>query len=275
MKITFLFISLTIFLPLISAQDDLFNNPVDFGMGRTGAVTVDAWSHFSNPSGIADMTDLTVGIGYNNQYGIKEFDSKSAICIIPTKLLNIGAGYVYYGFEQFNIQRGNLSVARNIAPWLKMGMRFNYISQYQIFTERFSLFTIDAGLQLKPSKNVGIGFFAVNPMGVKWQFPDWEEYQNSFLGAALLYEPLKALTIEMGIIKNIKYPAELSFSVNVPVFEQIILRGAVMTNPVRIGFGGGFKWKPISIDLAFNHHATLGFSSSFGLLFSISSLIKK
>jgi hypothetical protein len=112
-------------------------------------------------------------------------------------------------------------------------------------------------------------------MALKWKLPYWEEYQTSFLGAAVCYEPVKELSLEMGIIKNIKFPEQLSFSVNVPLHEQVVLRSAIMTNPVCIGFGGGFKWKPLTIDLAFNHHATLGFSSSFGLLYSIASLIKK
>ena len=275
MKLQLLILLLGVWVSAVSAQEyNLFNNPVDYGVGRTGAVTVNTWSHFSNPSGISDMTDLVAGIGYNNLYGIKELDSKAAICIIPTNLLIIGVGYVYYGFEYFNIQQGNLSFARNIAPWCKMGMRFNYFSKRQIHSETLHLFTIDAGLQLKPSEKVGIGFYAVNPMAIKWRLPDWEDYQTSFLAAALLYEPIKELSFEVGIIKNIKLPTELSFSLNVPLHDQVILRGAVLTNPVRLGFGGGFKWKPVTIDLAFNHHSVLGFSSSFGLLFSITQLIK-
>jgi hypothetical protein len=207
-------------------------------------------------------------------YGIKEFSSQSAICIIPTKLLIVGTGYVYYGFEQYNVQRANLSAARNIAPWCKMGMRFNYISKYQIFTERHNLFTVDAGLQVKPAESVGIGFYAVNPFALKWELPFWEEYQTSFLATAVSYEPVKMLSLEMGVIKNMKLPEQFSFSLNVPLHEQVILRGAVLTNPVSIGFGGGFKWKPLTIDVAFNHHATLGFSSSIGILYSIASLIK-
>lgn len=275
MKIKSLFFFLILFSPSAYAQYELFNNPVDHGLGRTGAVTVNSWSHFSNPSGIADMTELVAGIGYNNLFGVKELDSKAAICIIPTKLIIIGAGYVYYGFEDYNSQIINLSVAKNLAPWCKMGMRFNYMSRRQIHSESLFLFTLDAGLQLKPAENVGIGFYAVNPMALKWELPNWEEYQSSYISAALLYEPAKQLLIEVGLVKNIKTPTEMSFSINVPIHEQVVLRSGMMTNPIRLGFGGGFKWKPVTIDLAFNHHSVLGFSTSVGLLFSIKQMKQK
>ena len=271
-KIKYLLSASLLFINLfnyINAQDDLFNNPVDHAVGRTGALTIDSWSHFSNPSGISDINEITAGIGYNRLFDVKEFDSKSALCIIPTKLINIGAGYVYYGFELFNIQRINLSAARNIAPWCKMGMRFNYLVQRDIYAEKISIFTLDAGLQLKTSEKTALGFYAVNPMAVKWKLPDWEQYQTSYLAAAFLYEPVNELSFEAGIIKNMKLDHEFSFSLNVPIYDKIILRGAVMSNPIRLGLGGGFKWKPIKLDIAVNHHSVLGFSSSFGLLFSI------
>ena len=261
--------SLILIYNSLFAQDDLFNNPVDHGLGRTGAVTVDAWSHFSNPSGIADIDGITAGIGYNRLFDVKDFDSKAAIGIFPTKLLNIGAGYVYYGFELFNTQRINLSAARNIAPWCKMGMRFNYIFQRDISAETISIFTVDAGLQLKTSEKTRLGFYAVNPMAVKWKLPDWEQYQTSYMAAAFLYEPVNELSFEAGVIKNMKLNPEYSIALNVPIYEKIILRGAILTNPIRIGFGGGFNWKPLTLDFAVNHHSVLGFSSSFGLIFSI------
>ncbi|MCL2074743.1 MAG: hypothetical protein FWH18_12545 [Marinilabiliaceae bacterium] len=253
----------------IFAQDDLFNNPVDHALGRTGAVTVDTWSHFSNPSGISDIEQIKVGIGYNRLFEVKDFDAKAAICIFPTKLLNIGAGYVHYGFELFNTQRVNISAARSLAPWIKMGMRFNYIIQHEISSDKHSIFTLDAGLQLKPSEKTGLGFYTVNPFAVKWKLPHWEQYQTSFVAAAFLYEPIKELSFEIGAIKNMKFDPEYSFALNVPVFDKLILRSAILTNPIRIGFGGGFNWKPITLDFAVNHHSVLGFSSSFGLIFSI------
>jgi len=279
MRHFFINITLLIFFAFLLsstfAQETRFNNPVDYGLGRTGAVTLNAWSHFSNPSGISDINEIIAGIGYNRQFNVKELDSKSAIGIIPAKLANFGVGYVYYGFELYNEQLINLSVARNIAPWCKMGMRFNYVSRYQIDSDSYQLITLDAGLQLKPSEKTAFGFYAVNPMAVKWEFPDWEEYEPSFVAAALNYEPVKKVSLEMGVVKNMKLPVKYSFSLNVPLHEFIILRSAIITEPIQLGIGGCFKWKPISLDFAFNHHSVLGFSTSFGLLYSIKSFEKK
>ena len=265
-------IFLLAFVTLASAQDDLFYNPIDHGIGRNGAVTLHPWSHFSNPSGIAGVSEITAGIGYHRSFEVKEFDSKTILCIIPTKLVVAGVGYSYFGFEYFNIQRYNLSVARSIAPWCNMGIRFNYITHRQIEAEANYVITFDAGLQFVPAEKVRIGFYAVNPASTQWNLPDWDEYQNVFMAAAIAYEPVQNLSLEMGILKNSKYPAELSFSLEVPLYEQIVIRGNVATEPLRLGLGAGFKWKAFMFDAGFGYHSALGISSSFGLLVSMGSL---
>ena len=272
MKLPYINLFLLIFsTTFASAQDNLFHNPIDYGIGRSGAVTLNPWSHFSNPSGISDVSDITVGLGYHRLFEVKELDSKTLLCIIPTKLLTTGVAYNYFGFEYFNIQRYNLSVARSIAPWCKMGIRINYNTHRQIDAERNNIMTFDAGLQFKPAERIRIGFYAVNPASTKWKLPDWDEYQTVFLSAGIAYEPVENIFLEAAILKNSKFPAEFSFSLEVPLYERIIIRGAVAAEPLRLGLGTGFKWNLFTLDAAFNYHSALGISTSFGLLASIGS----
>ncbi|MDR2926959.1 MAG: hypothetical protein LBV41_01965 [Cytophagaceae bacterium] len=256
------------------AQDDLFHNPVDAAVGNTGSTTTHAWSFFSNPAGISNISDVIAGIGYHHPYGIKELDSKTIHCIIPAKLLITGVGYTYYGFEYFNIQRENIVAARQIASWCQMGLRFNFLTMKQQNFESYHVFTVDGGIQLKPSEKIRIGFYAANVGAVRWKLPDRNEYQSSFVAAGVAYEPAKGVVLETGIVKDSKRLSEYSFALTVPLHKNIVFRGAGMSTPLRLGFGAGFKWKPFAINVGMNHHASLGFSSSFGLLFAVGSLFK-
>ena len=274
MKHCYLLFFLTILTSPIFTQSFLFKNPVDHGIGRNGALGSGAWSFFSNPSGITTIKVPSAGIGYSSGFHIKELASKAAFASIPTSYFTGAVGFTHFGFQNFNMQQYSLAAARQLAPWLQMGVRFNYFLRHQTGSETFGITTLDAGLQIKPDPKVSIGFFTVNPAQVKWNLHDWEEYQLSAVAAALAYNPASEVSLEIGVLKNSDYPPETSFAIEAPVHKMVVLRGAAVTNPFRLGFGSSLLWQSMGFDIGFNHHATLGFSSSFGMMFYLGSFTR-
>ncbi len=258
----------------VFSQGVLFFSPVDQGIGRTGTLGVDSWSFFSNPAGLSGVDMPSAGIGYYSGFHIKELASRAAFGCFPTSLVTVAGGFTHYGYEHFNIQQYALAAARQMAPWLRLGIRINYFLRNQTGSERLGLATLDAGFQIDPDPKVSIGFFTINPARLKWNLSDWSEYQASGVAAAIGYKPVQSLNLELGVLKNVGYPVETCFAIEAPIHKQVVIRGAVTTEPLRLGFGAGFKWQLLSFDLGINHHSTLGFSSSFGILFYLRSLSK-
>jgi hypothetical protein len=274
MKHYYLLFLLFILTSPIFTQGLLFKNPIDQSIGRTGALGDGPWSFFSNPSGIASTKTPSAGFGYHSGFHIKELGSRAAFASIPTSLLTGAAGFTHFGFEHFNIQQYALATARQIAPWLQMGVRVSYFLRQQTGSERLGITTLDAGLQIKPDPRVSLGFFVINPARVKWKLQDWDEYQPSFVAAAIAYKPAKEVSLELGVLKNDGFATEASFAIEAPIHKLVTLRGAAVTNPLRLGFGSSFLWQSFGFDVGFNHHATLGFSSTFGLVFYLPSFAR-
>lgn len=271
-QLLIVFFLLLFFDVWISAQGVLFFNPSDQGIGRTGALGTDGWSLFTNPSGLASLEEPHAGIGYYSGFHLKELSSRAAIAVVPLPWMTAGAGMVHFGFEHYSMQQFMLAASREMAPWLKLGLRFNYLVRRQTGNESMGLFTLDAGLQITPHPEIFLGFYAVNPAQQKWRLHDWDELQPSLVAAAVQYRPSSLLKMDVGLLKETAFKPELSFGMDFSVHKLVVLRGAVTGEPLRLGLGAGLSWRNLTFDMGLNHHATLGFSSSFGILLHLPTL---
>lgn len=266
-------VALIFYFGQVLTQGVLFYSPTEQAIGRTGALGSTSWSFFSNPAGIASVENSSAGIGYYSGFHIKELSSRAAFVAIPLSLLTGATGFSHFGFEHYSLQQYSVAAARQMAPWLRLGIKFNYFLRSQTGSRQYEISTLDAGFQIEPDPKVSVGFYVINPARVKWKLQDWDEYQPSVVAAALAYKPVTSLILELGVLKDADSPASTSFSIEAPLYNKMAtLRGALSTEPLRLGFGAGIQWRFICFDLGLNHHETLGFSSSFGMLFNISYL---
>lgn len=252
-----------------------FKAPSGQLLGRNGALNDDAWSFFSNPAGVAKMLTPVAGIGYQNDYFLNELSSRSALFVIPNSLFVGAAGFSHFGFSHFSLQQYSLMAARELAPWLNMGMRFNYHLRQQIGSNNYGLLTIDAGLQFFPDEKASIGFFVSNPAQVKWDLEEVVEYHPTFVASAIQYQPVSALKFELGVAKEMETLASVSFFMEGALHPQVLLRCGAASSPLRLGFGAGLLWQSLIFDIGMNHHSTLGLSSSFGILFNLPSIKRR
>jgi hypothetical protein len=255
-----------------SSQSYNFASPSDAILGRNGATSTNPWSVFSNPGGIATTQNPVAAIGYENSYLINELSSRAALIIYPSSLIVVAATMSHQGFEYFSNQQYSLVLARKMAPWLNMGLRYNQLVRHQTGNEKHYLSIFDAGLQFSPSPQVVVGFFAVNPALTQWSLAHDSEYVQSLIASSVAYSPTTNLILEVGVCKELEHKAILSFGIEAPLHNTVVLRGGVSSYPLRLAFGTGIEWQRFNFDLGVNHHPQLGFSSAAGIVFNIGSL---
>ncbi len=252
----------------ISAQEQM-KTPVEGIIGKSGALDKSAWAFFTNSAGLSDVEDITAGLGYSNDYNLKELSSRSLFLIFPTKYLVVSGGFVHQGFDKFNTQHYNIAFSRKMAPWLNLSVRPHFIIRHQEQLEDIYLFTVDAGLQLFPSDKVRFGFFIDNPAQSKWVLHnDEEEYQTTINRLAFGYSPSSNVDMEVGVFKQDGYKTNISYSMSGSLHKNVILRGAVSSSPIKFGLGIGVKWQGLLFDMGLSNHSTLGISSAFGITYS-------
>jgi len=261
--------------PLFLWSQQQFSSPVEGVLGKSGAADQTPWAFFSNPAGLAYIDQPLAGIGYSSDYHLKELSSRALFAVVPTKWLVVGGGFVHHGFEHFNYQQYSVTTSRQMAPWLNLSLRPNITVRHQTGIEDRSLFTLDAGLQFQPHDQVKVGFYANNPAQTRWRFyGEEDEYHPSMVGAAITYFPSSNVDMELGILKQNLESAHISFVLSAPIHSNVILRGAVSSAPIRLAFGMGLSWQGFTFDMGMNHHALLGFSSAFGITYSLPKVEK-
>jgi hypothetical protein len=67
-----------------------------------GLTQTNVWSNLSNQAGLAEITQLSVGVSTKNSFGIKELSSHVAIFALPVSGGVFGLNVAYTGFELYN-----------------------------------------------------------------------------------------------------------------------------------------------------------------------------
>ncbi|MGQ1945849.1 hypothetical protein ACT3CD_01945 [Geofilum sp. OHC36d9] len=271
-KSPFQFLFICFFLwcvfPVILFSQQPYGDPEAYVLGKSGTVSTSPWSLYANPSGLATSVRPVFGMGYSNDYQLQELSARTLLMVWPGNGCVIAGGVMQDGCEAFNYQQYNVAVARQMAPWLRMAVRPVLTVRHQSGVSDETVFTMDAGFQILPVNNVTLGFYSTNPAMSKWQYADdYTEYYPTTVAVGVAYRPANELEMEFGILKLTDTSPLFSFGITKPVFDRVILRGAVSTSPVRIGLGTSVKWRAFSFDVGVRHHASLGISSSFGLLY--------
>lgn len=264
------------FLSTYHAQSQQeFSSPVEGMLGKSGAVDETPWSFFTNPSGLATVQMPSVGAGYASNYNLKELSSRALFVALPTKWMVVGGGFVHQGFEHFNYQQYSVITSRQMAPWLRLALKPNITIRHQTGLNDITVFTLDAGLMLQPHSQVLIGFYTNNPAYVKWRFEDGEHEQfPSTVGTAISYNLAGNFEIELGVLKRNYEEAHISFGLTTPLHKSVTLRAAASSAPIRLALGLGIKWQDFTFDMGLNHHESLGFSSAFGIIYSLPRTLK-
>lgn len=263
--IELLFISNSLF------SQEQFTTPVEGILGKSGALDQTVWSFFTNSAGLSSIENITAGVGYENEYSLKELSTRALLVVVPTKYLVVAGGFAHQGFEKFNTQHYNIAFSRKMAPWLSLSVRPHFIIRHQEQLQDLTLFTLDAGLQLYPSNKVKIGFFVDNPVQSQWKLHSEElEYQPTIVRSAFSYKPSTIIDMELGVLKQDNYKTHISYALIAHLHKYVVVRGAVSSSPIRFALGMCVEWQGIDFDLGLNHHTALGISSSFGITYAFS-----
>lgn len=270
----FLFLSLCIcFLlfiqPSLKAQNTCFKTPTSGILGTSGALEKSPWAFFTNPAGLAELPIASAGMGYQNDFHLKELSARTAFTSVPFRPAILSGGFTHSGYQHFNTQQYSFALAKKLAPWLNMGARFNYNHRNQRGRLNAHLITLDAGWQITPSESISIGFYAINPARSQWRLEAMQEELPVLIATSLAYTPVSELQLEAGLVREIEFPTAFSLMVKSQVHPTITIRGTAASAPLRFGLGSSILWQHLQFDMGLTHHETLGFSSAFGLLYQL------
>ncbi len=241
---------------------------VSLGMGGIFATSVDFWSSMNNQAGLAFMENPAVGIGYNNEFFIKELSTKYAGGALPV-VKNGVMGFMVsqFGYTLLNQTKFGLSYAMKFSENFQGGIQFDYfhLKLGDIYGST-GAFTFELGGIYKLSENWIIGTHLFNPAMVKLaEYDDERMTTTATAGVAFIVSEQVSLSGE--IQKAMEHKASLRFGMNYNIVEAFSLRAGVASKPTKISFGFGINFINFELDFAFSYHEVLGFSPSTGIIY--------
>ena len=231
------------------------------GLNHSTVAIGDFWSIQNNQAGMAGINRLTIGISYQDQFGMNELAQRSVAVIAPLKWGVGGLSMHYFGFSLYSETKIGVAFARSLGTHFRFGLQLDYLqTKYGEHYGKTQDITFEMGLQADLTHDLRLGMWIFNPVSLKQA-----AYQQQALPIVfrfgLAYSFSKSLLVTAEAEKN-------SF------INQIVIRSGVEYEinhrfTFRLGFGTyqeifsmglGIHLGHLQLDLASRMHASLGFS---------------
>ena len=238
-------------------------NVTSNSLGGCGLTQTNVWSNLSNQAGLAEITQLSVGVSTKNLFGIKELSTHVAIFALPVSGGVFGLNVAYTGFELYNETKIGLAFGKKLSKSFNVGIQVDYLGIYADgSTNNKNSFTFEIGAQKRLMRDLTLGTHIFNPIAVKL---NETEVIPAIFKLGLRYDANSKVSVftetelengENGILK-----AGLEYK----MIEQLQLRTGFSTNPAKNTFGIGYTLNNIQVDIAINRHQLLGYSPQFSI----------
>ena len=256
---------------LILSTKGLFAQNINAGaritaMGQTGVALQEIWSLQSNQAGLASLRKPTVSISYLNSTPGTEINTQSAVFAIPYRHQTFGWSMQSFGFSAYKERRFGFAYARNFKDALYVSLNFNY---HQLSIPGYGnagTYSVEAGLQFKPSENLIIGAHIVNPSASSYD-TDVAAILPVFAEAGSSYTFSDKVLVSTALVVTSKRFADFRTGIEYSVVPQLAFRGGISTHPFKQYAGFGYTIDHLCIDGALSSHPALGYSPQISLAY--------
>jgi hypothetical protein len=228
------------------------------GMGQTSvALPQNNWAIFANPATI-NTDNTSIGFYGLRNYGFSELTDMAAAATIPTKFGVAGFGFHRYGDNLFNEMRVRIAYKHE---WRMLHFavtgNYNHISFGSGYGSGGAL-GVDVGLAAELTEDLWIGARSSNVNKPEYQDIDEELPRDIIIGFSYSLNELALFAFD--VAKDVRFPVSYRGGIEVDIFQGLLGRIGVTTEPLSFSGGFGFSQEMWGVNLAVQKHELLGFS---------------
>jgi hypothetical protein len=236
-------------------------------MGNTGVALQDVWSMQSNPAGIASLAAPAVAITYQKNYPGTSLSTEAAAVVYPLKNHAFGLSFQSFGFSAYKELRLGFAYARKFGNAVYTALGFNYHQLSITSYGSVSGFSIDAGLQYKPSKELIIGAHVSNLSNSSYDKGAGAAIPVQ-LAVGASYRFSEELLLSSSVVAGTdKSGGDFRTGMEYCLLSQLAFRAGVGVHPFNQYAGLGYILKHVSVDLAVSNHLVLGYNPQISLAY--------
>lgn len=252
------------------SQTSFINSGRSLSLANSSVTFNDVWAHVNNPAALVGLKKQTIGVSYQNRFGLKELQSQGLVYALPIRKVVISAGSQIYGYQQFRTYKNGLGVALSLSEKVSMGIQLNH--QLTRLNENYgssSSFTAECGLLVKFSDRIHFGCSALN-IGRSSLSPSINERLASAIRLGMNYRLSEQFILFTELEKNVIHPLQVKFAAEYKPTSKWFFRGGISTAPLAFSFGVGGCFKDrMQLDLGTAYHQLLGWSPHVSFQFDI------
>ncbi|MFP8489060.1 hypothetical protein ACKGJO_08145 [Gracilimonas sp. Q87] len=228
------------------------------GMGQaTMGVHDYQWAIFANPA-MMSKRQTTVGFYGLRNYGFTELTDMAAAATVPTKFGVAGFGFHRYGDDLYNEMRVRVAY-KNEWQLLHFAItgNYNHISFGGNYGSGGAL-GVDVGIAAELTEDLWIGARSTNVN--KPKYPDINEELPRDIIIGFTYSFNEIALFAFDVAKDVRFPVSYRGGIEVHIFEGLLGRVGVTTEPLSYSGGFGYGQEMWGINFAVQKHELLGFS---------------
>lgn len=227
------------------------------GMGATYvALANTADAIFLNLGGLSQLSGVEISLFYQKPFGISELNFGTAAISFPIQNHRVGLGFLTFGNSLFREQMFSLGYSRSFQNKLHYGLGLRYHSIQIDGYGASGTLSLELGLVAPLTPEVSLGFAAKNIN--RPTIGEADQHLPQTFASGFSARPLKNLTLNFEIFKDVRFASETRFGCEFKPFEHFALRTGVANHPNRFSAGFGIVIRRVAFDYAFFTHNDLG-----------------
>ncbi len=226
----------------------------------------DHYSLFNNVGGLARVKSHFVFGGYQNRFGIREFQVIGAGAIYKTGLGNAGLGFHRFGDDLFSQQRLHLAIG-NKFQLVSLGLAADLI-QYNVSsvgTKRAIALEFGGIAEITSQLFFGAYIFNLNQVDL---VKETGEKIPTVMKGGISYRPSEELFINVEVEKDLEFDEIIKAGLEYQIVENVFFRTGISSQPFLSAFGIGFHPKKLRFDYSYIDDSNLGSIHEVSLAYS-------
>ena len=240
-------------------------SPRSSGMGKTSLNFTDVHSLFGNQAGMAAVEEFGALGMVEQRFLLADLRQAAIGAVLPTFSGVFGLSLRNFGTLDYRESGVGVAYARKLSDRLRIGGQLHWAQISLAEYGNRSFFNLDFGVQAELLPNL---WAAAQVRNAIRQEVLTREYTPTVFSAGLAYPLGEKVSLQVELVKDIDFPADLRFGMEYNPSKLIFLRAGINTAPGGWSFGFGLPiLKNLVFDCAAAYHPYLGFTPSAGIAY--------
>jgi len=215
--------------------------------------------NLSNPAYLAFTEQKELGASVYNRFGMKELNTMSIYAMLPNQTIDAGFLFSSYGYEEYRLLQGQVSLAKKLSSCLSIGTNITYLNENSILEPKSKSFlSADIGLYYHINDSFEAAFTTENLLHTSNSF-------HSFYNVGILYRLLPSCPVLLEAGSDFNQYLEIKAGIEYKIVDQFTVRAGFRTQPQTPSIGFAYTGTQWGTEVAFLLHPVLGVSSAIGI----------